>query len=80
MNVHLPWIAIAVQLSFWVTVKAATLIFISGHGLAISSVQERKHGSIYNLVEIMICLSRANVLAFHENRDRIYTELSSINP
>ena len=49
MNVNLPWIALAVQLSFWVTVKAATLIFISGHGLAISSVQERKHGKIFYL-------------------------------
>ena len=32
---------------FLVTVKAATLIFISGHGLVISSAQEGKSGSIY---------------------------------
>ena len=29
------------------TVKAATLIFISGRGLAISSAKQRKSGSIY---------------------------------
>ena len=32
-------------------VKAATLIFISGCGLAISSVKEGKSGFIYNLVK-----------------------------
>ena len=31
--------------------KAATLIFISGRGSAISSAKERKSGSIYNLVK-----------------------------
>ena len=33
------------------TVKAATLIFISGRGLAISSAKEGKSGSVYNLVK-----------------------------
>ena len=33
------------------TVKAATLIFISGRGLAISSAKEEKSGSINNLVK-----------------------------
>ena len=34
------------------TVKAATLIFISGCGLAISCAKEGKSGYIYNLVKI----------------------------
>ena len=33
-------------MSFWVTVKVGTLVFISGHGLAVSSAQFRKSGSI----------------------------------
>ena len=33
-----------ILLNFLVTVKAATLIFISGHGLAISSAKEGKLG------------------------------------
>ena len=33
------------------TVKAATLIFISGRGLAISSAKEGKSSFIYNLVK-----------------------------
>ena len=36
---------------FSLTVKAATLIFISGRGLAISSAKEGKSGFIYNLVK-----------------------------
>ena len=36
---------------FSLTVKAATLIFISGCGLAISSAKEGKSGLIYNLVK-----------------------------
>ena len=39
-----------VLIDFSLTVKAATLILISGRGLAISSVKEGKSGSIYNLV------------------------------
>ena len=55
----------------WVTVKAATLIFISGRGLAISSALEEglNSGFIYNL---------ANVRAFHVNPDPIFTELTFI--
>ena len=41
----------AVLLDFSLTVKAATLIFISGCGLAISSAKEGKSGFIYNLVK-----------------------------
>ena len=38
-------------LDFSLTVKAATLIFISGRGSAISSAKEGKSGFIYNLVK-----------------------------
>ena len=40
-----------VLLDFSLTVKAATLIFISGRGSAISSDKEGKSGYIYNLVK-----------------------------
>ena len=40
-----------VLINFSLTVKAATLIFISGCGSAISSAQEGKSGFIYNLVK-----------------------------
>ena len=40
-----------VLIDFSLTVKAASLIFISGRGLAISSAKEWKSGSIYNLVK-----------------------------
>ena len=40
-----------VLLAFSHTVKAATLIFISGRGSAISSAKEGKSGFIYNLVK-----------------------------
>ena len=36
---------------FSLSVKAATLIFISGRGSAISSAKQGKSGSIYNLVK-----------------------------
>ena len=38
-------------LHFLLTVKAATLIFISGCGSAISSAKEGKSGFIYNFVK-----------------------------
>ena len=41
----------SVLLDFSLTVKAATLIFISGCGSAISSAKEGKSGFIYNLVK-----------------------------
>ena len=41
-----------VLLDFSLSVKAATLIFISGCGSAISSAKEGKSGSIYNLVRV----------------------------
>ena len=40
-----------VLLDFLLTVKAATLIFISGCGSAISSAKEGKSGFIYDLVK-----------------------------
>ena len=39
-----------VLIDFSLTVKAATLILISGRGSAISPAKEGKSGSIYNLV------------------------------
>ena len=41
-----------ILLDFSLTIKAATLTFISGHGSAISSAKEGKSGFIYNLVKI----------------------------
>ena len=69
----------SVLLDFSLTVKAATLIFISGCGSAISSAKEGKSGFIYNLVELISFLSRANVRAFHENPNRIHTELNLLS-
>ena len=40
-----------ILLDFSLTVKAATLIFISGCGSAISSAKEGKSGFIFNLVK-----------------------------
>ena len=40
-----------VLLDFSLTVKAATLIFISGRGSTISSAKEGKLSSVYNLVK-----------------------------
>ena len=40
-------------LSYWVIVKAATLLFIYGHGLTISSAHEGRPGNIYNLVKFL---------------------------
>ena len=49
MVVHKP--ICPVLLDFLPTVKAATLIFISGRESAISSAKERKSGFIHNLVK-----------------------------
>ena len=60
---------------------AATLIFISGCGSAISPAEEGKSGFVYNLEKRKKSfLSRANVHAFHENPNRIHNELTLINP
>ena len=42
---------IVLILYFLLSVKAVTLIFISGRGSAISSAKQGKSGSIYNLVK-----------------------------
>ena len=60
-------------LDFSLTVKAATVIFISGRGSAISSAMEGKSGFIYNLVKSLSAFWAANVRAFHENPNRMYT-------
>ena len=53
-NVHVELILadeLGILLDFSLTVKVATLIFMSGCGSAISSAKEGKPGSIYNLVK-----------------------------
>ena len=50
-----------ILIDFSLTVKAATLIFISGCGSTTSSAKEGKSGFIYNLVEFISFLGRANV-------------------
>ena len=42
---------LVILIYFSLTVKAATLILISGRGSTISSAKEGKPGSIYNLVK-----------------------------
>ena len=59
-----------VLIYFSFTVKAATLIFISGRSSAISG----KSGSIYNLVkELISFLGLTSMSAFHEKPYRTYT-------
>ena len=58
--------------------KGGNLIFISGLGLASSSAREGKSPLIYSLVKSF--LGHASKHAFHENPNRIHTELTFINP
>ena len=51
-----------ILIDFSLTVKAATLIFISGRGSAISSAKQGKSG----FKELIIFWGRANVRAFHD--------------
>ena len=69
-----------ILLDFSLTVKAATLIFISGRGSAISSVRKGNQVLFICGKELISFLCRANVRAFHENPNRIHTELTFINP
>ena len=46
-----PYIMLWVLIDFSFTVRAATLIFISKRGSAISSAKQGKSGSIYNMVK-----------------------------
>ena len=50
MSLHIS-VQRTLLLDFSLSVKAATLIFISGCGSAISSAKEGKSGFIYNLVK-----------------------------
>ena len=59
-------------MSFWVTVKAITLIFISGRGSAISSFSRREIRFYLFGKEFISCLSCANLHPFHENPE-VYT-------
>ena len=68
-----------VLLDFSLTVKATTLIFISGCGSAISFAKEGKSGLLIKS-RVNKLLGRANVRAFHEKPYRIHTELTFINP
>ena len=65
-----------VLLDFSLTVKAATLIFISGRGSAISSAMEGTSGFIYNLVKSLSAFWAANVCEFHENPNHIHIPLN----
>ena len=65
-----------ILIDFSLIVKVATLIFISGRGSAFSSAKEGKS----DFKELISFLGRANVRAFHENPNRIHTELTFINP
>ena len=55
-----------ILLSYWVTVKAATLIFIFGRGSTISSAQEGRSIRIY-MVNTLFEPHRSG--AFHKNHD-----------
>ena len=56
-------------------------MFISGCGSAIPSAKEGKSGFFLLFgIELISFLSRENVRAFHENPNRIHTELTFINP
>ena len=65
-----------VLIDFSLTVKAATLIFISGRGSAISSVKADKSGS----KKLKSFWGLANVRVFYEKPNRMHTELTFINP
>ena len=42
-----------VVVSYWVTVQAATLVFIPGHCSAISSARDGRSGNVNKLVNIL---------------------------
>ena len=54
------WLFLAVLLHFSLSVKAVTLIFISGRDLAISSTHEGKTGNINGKTENFNCWLRVN--------------------
>ena len=77
-GLHIRKSEILVLIDFSLTVKAATLLFISGRGSAFLSAKQGISGSIYNLGgELISCLGRANVCAF---LTILHTELTFVNP
>ena len=62
-----------VLLDFLLTVKAATLIFISGRGSAISSAKEGKSCFIYNLVKELISFWAAQTCVHFMKILTVYT-------
>ena len=79
-TVAISCLFLSVLLYFSLTVKASTLILISGCDSAISSAKEGRSGFILIGKELISFLSRANVRAFHENPNSIHNELTFINP
>ena len=67
------------KVSFWVTVKAVTLIFLSWAWFGYFICSRREIRFYLFCKGLISCLSGANVHAFHENCDRIYIELTFIN-
>ena len=65
-----------ILIDFSLTVKAATLIFISGVVRLFHLLNKRNQFG----EELISCLGHANVRAFYENPNRIHTELTFINP
>ena len=63
---------------FSLTVKAATLIFISGRGSAISSAKEGKSGFVYNLVKSKSAFWAAQTCV--QFMKIPHTELTFLNP
>ena len=63
-------------IDFLLTVKAATLILISGRGLAISSAKQGNQVLFIIWRRTDKFLSRANMDAFYENPNPIHTVLT----
>ena len=63
-----------VLFDFSLTVKAATLIFISGRGSAISSAMEGTSGFIYNLVNSKSCIACNFLFSYFRNNVFIFQE------
>ena len=62
-----------------VSVKAVTLIFISGRGSWFHLL--KKGNQVLSIgKELFSCFSHAKKRDFHENPDHIFTELTYINP
>ena len=71
---------ISVLLDFSLTVKAVTLIFIFGCGSAISSAKEGISGLFIIWQRVNKRFEPCIMRAFHENSNRIHSELVFINP